>query len=315
MINPFANVIIILSIDMEAHDRKVADIQNRVRYFYGKKRKIKIYHGGTNSTRPFERGTYQYVNVEDLNNVIEVNKDKKYAIVEPDVPLDKLIDATLKRGLIPPMVAEFPGITVGGAIQGGSGESSSFRWGGFHDTCLEYEVVTGDGSKKTVSRTKNSDLFWGLACAYGTLGVITLVKIKLVPSTKYVKLSYHPVVSYKAANNKILELTKSKADFIDGILFGRNRGVILEGQYTNEKGSLKLVSFHRAVDEWYYLHVKKMLKKPGNYEEVILLRDYIFRYDKGGFWTAQYGFQSIPFNRLSRFMLSSFLNTRTLYKV
>jgi FAD/FMN-containing dehydrogenase len=41
--------------------------------------------------------------------------------------MDKLVKATLKYGLVPPVVTEFPGITVGGAIQGAAAETSSFR--------------------------------------------------------------------------------------------------------------------------------------------------------------------------------------------
>lgn len=41
--------------------------------------------------------------------------------------MDALVEATVKHGLVPPVVPEFPGITVGGAYNGTGGESSSFR--------------------------------------------------------------------------------------------------------------------------------------------------------------------------------------------
>ncbi len=85
------------------------------------------------------------VDVSNFDEIIEINTAKLYAVVEANVPLDKLVDASLKFGLIPLVVSEFPGITVGGAVQGGAGESSSFKWGCLHETCLEYEVVTASG--------------------------------------------------------------------------------------------------------------------------------------------------------------------------
>jgi FAD/FMN-containing dehydrogenase len=42
--------------------------------------------------------------------------------------------------------------TVGGAVAGCSLESMSFRRGGFHDTCLAYEVITGDGDVLTAMK-------------------------------------------------------------------------------------------------------------------------------------------------------------------
>jgi delta24-sterol reductase len=38
--------------------------------------------------------------------------------------MDRLVQTTLKYGLIPPVVMELPGITVGGGYAGTPGESS-----------------------------------------------------------------------------------------------------------------------------------------------------------------------------------------------
>ena len=56
-----------------------------------------------------------------------------------------LVDATLPFGLAPIIVPELKTITIGGAVAGCSIESMSFRVGGFHDTCLAYQVLTGTG--------------------------------------------------------------------------------------------------------------------------------------------------------------------------
>ncbi len=74
------------------------------------------------------------IDVSNFNNVLEIDIDRKVAIVEPNVAMDALVEATVEEGLLPPVVTEFPGITVGGAIQGGAGESSSFRYGFFSQT-------------------------------------------------------------------------------------------------------------------------------------------------------------------------------------
>lgn len=104
--------------------------------------------------------------------------------------MDKLLAFTLKHNLMPPVVPEFPGITVGGAVQGGSGESGSFKYGEFHDSCFEYEMILGNGEIVTASATQNPDLFAGTDSSYGSLGIMTKVSISLVPAHKYVELTY-----------------------------------------------------------------------------------------------------------------------------
>ncbi len=157
--------------------------------------------------------------------------------------MDMLVQETLKYGFVPPVVMEFPGITVGGGIQGGAGESSSFKYGGFHQTCLEYEMVLGDGTIVTVSPRKNADLFWGTACSYGSLGVITKVKLRIIPAKKYVLLTYHRVNTF-GESIKLLEKEgkeKTSIDFIDGILFSEKSGTIMTGYLAIKKIYLLLL--------------------------------------------------------------------------
>lgn len=89
------------------HDAAVAGISSRVRQFHESGSPFRIYHGSTNSTRKSSRRHDNVVDISRLNLVLSIGK--KTAIVEPNVPMDKLVEETLKRGLIPPVVMEFPG--------------------------------------------------------------------------------------------------------------------------------------------------------------------------------------------------------------
>jgi Delta24-sterol reductase len=44
--------------------------------------------------------------------------------------------------------------------------------------------------------------------------------------------------------------------------------------------------------------------------------DYLFRYDRGGFWVAKYSFKYflVPFNRITRFILNPLMHTRVMYR-
>lgn len=296
------------------HVRRVASVQGAVRRVAKSGKQAKIYHGSTNSTRPILATGLQPVDVSALSNILEINTAKQYAIVEPNVPLDALVKATTAQGLVPPVIAEFPGITAGGAVQGGSGESSSFKWGSFHETCLEYDVILGDGSLLTVSPTKHADLFDGMSCAFGSLGIITRIKIKLVPATTYVRLTYYPTSGFDEAVRSVQQQCKSAVDFVDGILFSKNSGVVMAGTYTNTRGDLPIARFSRATDDWFCVHAQRICNKNQTYEEVIPLTDYLFRYDRGAFWMAKYGFPKPFFNRLTRTIFSGIISTRMLYK-
>ncbi len=302
--------------DFKQHTNTVENIKKQMKVFFERKQKVKIYHGSTNSTRAqkFEEG--KYIDISELNQVIEVNTNEQYVLVEPNVSMDRLIEETLRYNLVPQVVMEFPGITVGGGIQGGAGESSSFKYGLFHDTCLEYEVVLGNGEVIITSPTQNKDLFYGTACSYGSLGIITLVKLRLIVAKKFVHLTYHTVYSLDDSVETITNKTASSVDFVDGIIFNKNRGTVMTGTFSNKK-DLPKSTFGKRSDEWFYLHADKISQQYEKYEEIIPIKDYLFRYNIGGFWVGYYFFTffKIPFTKLTRYLLYRLFNTRTLYRL
>ena len=297
------------------HSTDLKNVQEQMKSFFARKQKVKIYHGSTNSTRAQKFEKDKFVDVSRLDRVIEINITEQYILVEPNVPMDKLVEATLKHRLVPPVVMEFPGITVGGGIQGGAGESSSFKYGLFNETCLEYEIVLGNGEVITASPTQNEDLFYGTACSYGSLGVITLVKLRLIPAKDFVHLTYHTVKSFDESISLTQRKTGEAVDFIDAVLFEKNRGVIMVGNFADKK-DLPVSTFSKASDEWFYIHADKISKQHSLYEEIIPIHEYLFRYDRGAFWMGKYGFSflKLPFNRFTRFVFNHFCKTRELYQ-
>lgn len=99
---------------MDKHREAVAQIAADVRGFYDRKESFRIYHGATNSTRLSKYQMGHVVDTSGLNSVLKLDQKARTALVEPNVPMDHLVECTMKYGLIPPVVMEFPGITVGG---------------------------------------------------------------------------------------------------------------------------------------------------------------------------------------------------------
>src|SRR5947208_830064 len=117
---------------MDRHNKAIAEIAVDVQKFYDRKASFRIFHGSTNSTRQTVFQRDRMIDTSGLSHVLKVDTKTRTALVEPNVPMDRLVQATVKYGLIPPIVMEFPGITVGGGYAGTSGESSSFKHGFFN---------------------------------------------------------------------------------------------------------------------------------------------------------------------------------------
>ncbi|TKA43972.1 hypothetical protein B0A49_13282 [Cryomyces minteri] len=276
---------------MEAHEAAVAAIAANVRQFYDRKESYRIYHGSTNSTRQSRLYRSRVIDTSKLKHILVVDTVAKAVLVEPSVPMDSLVEATLQYGLVPPVVMEFPGITVGGGFSGTAGESSSFRYGFFERTVIWIQIVLADGKIVKASKTNMPDLFHGAASSFGTLGVITLLELQLVEAAAYVELTYHPVQSVSEAVKKVEDLTAdSTVDYLDGILYSKDHGVICAGRKTNTlKGGVHVQQFTRAADPWFYIHVQRSVAKDrGPITEAVPLVDYLFRYDRGGFWVGKY---------------------------
>lgn len=298
------------------HTAQIKNLQRQIRDYYERKVPFRVYHGSTNSTKLLTFKRREVVDISQLNRVLSVDTATQTAVVEPNVPMDKLLQATLAHGMVPKVVMEFPGITVGGGFQGFAGESSSYKWGVFSAMCESVEMVLGNGELVTASRTERSDLFYGSAGSFGTLGVLTRATVSLLPAKKYVALTYIPVASFDEAVRITERYTQEAAyDFIDGIMFSEHNGVIMLGMLTDKKVGRK-VRFMRAHDDWFYLHAQKISDKQAKYTESIPLTDYLFRYDRGAFWVGRFPFERAgwPFNRFMRWLLNPILHTRKLYQ-
>ncbi|KAI9765319.1 MAG: hypothetical protein M1840_007518 [Geoglossum simile] len=280
---------------MGPHELAVSRIAATVRALYSRRESYRIFHGSTNSTRPVQKD--RVIDISEMSNVVKIDPVSKVAIIEPNVSMDKLVEATLEHGLIPPVVMEFPGITVGGGYAGSAGESSSFK-------------------------TERPDLFKGAAGALGTLGITTLIELQLIPAKKFVKTTYHRTGNIPDTIRAIRQETKGLSnDYVDSIIFSKSHGVVITGQLTDDKpDSAKPQTFSKAWDPWFYLHVKEKtdlesLSLPVT--DYIPLADYLFRYDRGGFWVGVGAFRYfgfVPFNWVTRWFLDDFMHTRMLYR-
>lgn len=252
-----------------------------------------------------------YIDTAQLDNILEINTAEKYAIVEPSVTMGQLYDATSKFNLVIPVISEMKHMTIGGAIIGLWGESSSFNYGLIDETVIEFEAILGNGQIITVSEKENEDLFMGLPGSYGSVCMITKIKIKLIVMKPYVEITYKVFNTVDTYINTIRRL--KNIDFTEGVCINKNTILMMTGKYTDScKDSL--VDLHSKYCPTYASHIYKLLEKNknSNCSEYMTTKDYFFRWDKGAFFVTHKKFGD---NLIMKYLLGNKINSKNLYKL
>jgi delta24-sterol reductase len=303
---------------MDQHLKTVQDISARLKTLYTSKQQFRIFHGSTNSTRSYTVDPQRMINTSSLVHVLLIDATTKTCLVEPNVSMEKLVQATLAFNLLPPVVMEFRGITVGGGFSGTGGESSSFKHGSFDKTVKGIEIVLADGSITKASPHENADLFYGATSSLGTLGVTTLLEVQLVDAERYVQVTYTPCSSLQHTLASIQTASVDDSnDYVDGFLTSLHRGIVVTGHLTSSLPQGQTPQhFTRAHDPWFYQHAEVMTKNGITVAtDTIPILDYLFRYDRAAFWMGKYAFSyfKVPCNLLTRWLLDGFMQTSIMY--
>jgi len=213
------------------------------------------------------------IDISDLDQILSIDRDKMICVAEPGVTFVDLVDATLAHGLIPIVVPELKTITIGGAVSGCSIESMSFRYGGFHDTCLEYEVITALG--EVIACTPDNEhqlVFQMMHGSFGTLGIVTKLVFRLIPAKPFVHVTYAKYTSIEDYQAAIAgHAAKLDVDFMDGIIHSPRLYVLCLGRFVD-----KAPYQHRY--DWMRVYWKTTAKRD---EDYLRTEHYVFRYDRG----------------------------------
>lgn len=265
------------------HDERVRSVVSAVRAAAASAGPSHIDKGGVHHVVPLpgdRRFSSRSIDTSALTNILEIDETARTCTAEPGVTFETLVRATLPLGLAPTVVPELRGITLGGAVAGCSVESMSFRYGGFHDSCIEYEVVGGDGAVHTLSPTRSPELFEHVHGSYGTLGILTKLTFRLVPAGAYVAMTYahySTAVEFEAALAEACRLdVEHDHDVVDGIVHGPRHLTLCLGRFTDDAAGAEPSSY--VGEHIFYRSTEKRRT------DLLTSEEYFFRYDAECHW-------------------------------
>lgn len=139
--------------------------------------------------------------MERLNRLISFDENTGVVQAEAGVLLSEIIETFLPRKWFLPVVPGTKAVTLGGCFACDIHGKNHHRDGTFSQHVKEIELLLADGSKRVCSPFRNAELFWATAGGMGLTGIITELKLQLIPvETAYMNVQHH------------------SADHLDGIL-------------------------------------------------------------------------------------------------
>ncbi len=123
-----------------------------------------------------DRGTV--IDITKLNQIVSLDTQAKTITVQTGATWRTVQDFIDPHNLSVTVMQSYNNFTVGGSLSVNV-HGRYVGYGPIISTVLEIKVILADGSLKTASRTKNSDLFYAAIGGYGALGIIVEATLQL----------------------------------------------------------------------------------------------------------------------------------------
>lgn len=144
-----------------------------------------------------------------LATIHRVEPDR--VVVDAGATWHAVLEATLAKGLVPPVLTNYLGLSVGGTLAVGGIGGSSSRHGLQTDQVLELDVVTGEGRQLTCSTTSSAGLYDAVRAGLAQCAIIARATLRLVRAPERVRrfqLSYPDLPSLTADQRRVLDAAR-----------------------------------------------------------------------------------------------------------
>ncbi|MEO8618933.1 MAG: FAD-binding oxidoreductase [Sphingomicrobium sp.] len=170
---------------------------------------------------PLYDGSALIMSTRRLNRIRTIDRNARFCVAEAGVILQTLHDAVAEQGLRFPLTLGAKGsATIGGLTSTNAGGTQVLRFGPMRGLVEGMEAILPDGSihdgllgLKKDNRGPSLDQL--LVGAEGTLGIITAVRLKLVPSVAARAVAWIGLASPKVAL-EVLRHLEGETDRIEG---------------------------------------------------------------------------------------------------
>ena len=240
--------------------------------------------------------------VGDLRSVISLDEKRLMVTLEPLVDVGMITRWLLPKGYMLATTLEIEEATVGGLACAVGMTTASHKYGLLQETVEEYEIVLGNGQLIRARRDNEySDLWHTFPWSHGSLGLLVGLTLRVIPVTSHVRVDYTPLSDGIAAYSKAIREASLRdpkklpsnggvADFVEATVFSRKDCVLMEASFVSDQ-EVEPSLVNRVglwYKPWFYTHVRGMVEdKLGNRHEYIPTYEYIFRHNRGIFWTLR----------------------------
>jgi cytokinin dehydrogenase len=165
----------------------VEDVVDGVRYARRHDLKVAVRGAGHSTHGQAQVANGLVIDLRGLNRVLEITPESLW--VEAGVQWRTVAQTALTLGRTFPVFTDYLATTVGGTLTVGGVGSRTWQLGAQSDHVLELEVVTAAGKVVHCSSDCNADLFNAVRAGLGQFGIITKVRLRLIPAPQ--QAHYH----------------------------------------------------------------------------------------------------------------------------
>lgn len=151
-----------------------------------------------------------------MNKILDIDPENMVAVVQPGVIIQDLNQQVIEHGLIyPPDPGTVKTATMGGSVSENSGGLRGLKYGVTSDYVMGLEIVNSDARTvrfggKTVKNVSGYDMVKLFTGAEGTLGIITEITVKLIPTPAARTSMLAIFSSLEDAGNSIRDIINNK---------------------------------------------------------------------------------------------------------
>lgn len=201
-----------------------------------------------------------FINLDNFNKVLQVDKDNLQITVQPGIKLWQLNEYLDKQGLALPNLGSIAKQSLAGAISTGT-HGSGINYQILASMVEQFKLLKADGSEVLLHHERDREIFDKAIVSLGSLGVVTEMTLNVVPAFRLHDETY--VAPYEEVINNLDELVQG-TDHFKLWWFPHVEKVVVY-RYSRTQEPANDSRFRQwFMDEFLSVQVYRLLLKAGN---------------------------------------------------